>query len=173
MRSLVLGGSAVRFLRSPLFGLIICLTALLFEQSQVLAQFTLGLEASISGQEHAAKTREEHKGNRAAPNPAKENKKRKAQELLNRCYQEAIGTGADVRVEALSTIALSMQKINKDRALEIYNQAFNATMELQTSEKNPRWYKPDLQSRIVQAASSIDGEKALQMALKMDHCCPN
>lgn len=92
--------------------------------------------------------------------------KEKARELLNRCYQEALGTEPRTKAEAISKIAAAMRPISKERALYFYEQAFQATGEIQSPE-NPR-DKIQLQFQIVMDMGGLDPAKALEHALRMD-----
>ncbi|MBZ5552441.1 MAG: hypothetical protein LAO21_06950 [Acidobacteriia bacterium] len=96
--------------------------------------------------------------------------KKRAEELLNRTYQEALGADPETKGEALTRIAQSMRKISKDRALYVFQQAFDSTLEVQTEDAVRR--KLTRQFQIVSMVSSLDLEKALQMALRMDRVYP-
>ena len=52
--------------------------------------------------------------------------RKKAEDLLNKCYQDGLNSEPEEKAEALSRIADSMRKINKERALFIFQQAFEA-----------------------------------------------
>lgn len=99
-----------------------------------------------------------------------ETNKKKAQALLNRCYQEALVTEPEVKAEALNRVAQSMGKINRERALYIFQQAFDAAGEIQAANATQR--KASLQYSIVNSLATTDTEKALELALRMDRVYP-
>jgi hypothetical protein len=96
--------------------------------------------------------------------------KKKAEELLNRSYQDALGADPETKADALTRIAQSMRKISKDRALYVFQQAFESTLEMQSEEAVRR--KATRQFQIVTMVTSLDLEKALQLALRMDRLYP-
>ncbi len=96
--------------------------------------------------------------------------KKKAEELLNQCYQEALGTTPDLQADALTRIGKSMSQINRDRAIYIYQQAFQATQEMQ--DPSVAKDKAMRQMSMVMSVLPLDPEKALQFALKMDRIYP-
>ena len=100
--------------------------------------------------------------------------KKKAEDLLNRCYQEALNTQPQAQAEALTKIGQSMKRIDKERALFIFDQAFSAAFQVEDtdSSQSRMQTKTSLQFSIVTSAASVDLEKALQMALKMDRVYP-
>ncbi|MDD5543350.1 MAG: hypothetical protein PHX83_09255 [Acidobacteriia bacterium] len=102
---------------------------------------------------------------------AKAKNKKKAQELLNRCYQEALGTPPATQAETLQHVAEAMQKIDKEKAVQIYQQAFAATQQLDASDRQVR--KDAVQFNLVLSMSGLDVEKALQLAQKMDIVYPS
>ncbi len=97
--------------------------------------------------------------------------KKKAEELLNRCYQSALGTPPYVKAEALNRIGQSMHKIDQQRAAFIFQQAFEATGEIQDPTAVNQ--KAMLQFNIVMSEAAQNTEKALQMALNMDRIYPS
>jgi hypothetical protein len=96
--------------------------------------------------------------------------KKKAEDLLNRTYQEALGADPETKAEALTRIAQSMRKISKDRALYVFEQAFESTLEVQAEDAVRR--KLTRQFQIVSMVSPLDLERALQMALRMNRIYP-
>ncbi|HEX9135321.1 MAG TPA: hypothetical protein VF905_00060, partial [Nitrospirota bacterium] len=106
----------------------------------------------------------------AAKADSAEAAKKKAEELLNRTYQEALGADPDTKAEALTRVAQSMRKISKDRALYVFQQAFDSTLEIQQEDAIRR--KASRQFQIVSMVTPLDLEKALQMALRMERVYP-
>jgi hypothetical protein len=96
--------------------------------------------------------------------------KKKAEELLNRSYQDALGTDPEIKADALTRIAQSMRKINKERALYVFQQAFDSTLEMQSEEAVRR--KATRQFQIITMVTPLDLEKALQLAMRMDRIYP-
>ncbi|MBZ5537567.1 MAG: hypothetical protein LAO31_16545 [Acidobacteriia bacterium] len=101
----------------------------------------------------------------AKPDPAAERKKM-AQNLLNRCYQEALQSELRVKTYMLLDIAQSMAGIDRKRAILIYEQAFNAALELQGSENATA--RAMNQSNIARMVYGYDPEKALELALRIE-----
>ncbi len=116
-----------------------------------------------------ATSKEETRPSNAKADMTAANRKR-AEELLNKCYQDGLNSEPEDKAESLSRIADSMRKINKERALFIFQQAFEATSEIQSTDQSPK--KAQLQSSIATMMAPIDVEKALQCALKMDKVYP-
>lgn len=116
-----------------------------------------------------ATNKEETRPSNAKADMTAANRKR-AEELLNKCYQDGLNSEPEDKAESLSRIADSMRKINKERALFIFQQAFEATSEMQSTDQTPK--KAQLQSSIATMMAPIDVEKALQCALKMDKVYP-
>jgi hypothetical protein len=101
---------------------------------------------------------------------AAEANKKKAEELLNRCYQDALNSEPEVKADALNRIAKAMGKSPKERVLPILQQAFDATTEIQSQDSIQQ--KIQAQYSIVMMTTTRDLEKALQMALRMDRQLP-
>lgn len=89
-----------------------------------------------------------------------------ADDLLNRCYEEALTSESRWKLEALIFVAESMQKLNPERAVKVYEQAFDATLELQTPES--RKIRLLAQGNIVLGISGLNVEKGADLALKID-----
>ncbi|MBZ5536167.1 MAG: hypothetical protein LAO31_09445 [Acidobacteriia bacterium] len=89
---------------------------------------------------------------------------------MNKTYQEALGAEPETKADALTRIAQSMRKISKDRALYVFQQAFESSLEIQSEEAVRR--KAMRQFQIVTMVAPLDLEKALQLALRMDRVYP-
>ncbi|MGB7623728.1 MAG: hypothetical protein WBN92_15390 [Terriglobia bacterium] len=99
------------------------------------------------------------------PDPMAE-KKKKAQDLLNRCYQEALQSEPHVKMSMLMEIARSMAGIDMKRSMLIYEQAFTATLELQGPENATT--RVVSQSNIARMVYGFDLEKGIEMALRIE-----
>ncbi|MBZ5551718.1 MAG: hypothetical protein LAO21_03280 [Acidobacteriia bacterium] len=93
-------------------------------------------------------------------------RKKKAQNLLNRCYQEALQSEPRVKMALLLDIARSMAGIDRKQGILIYEQAFNAAQELQGSENAT--VRAMNQSNIARMVYGYDPEKALELALRIE-----
>jgi hypothetical protein len=101
----------------------------------------------------------------AKPDPVAERKK-KAQNLLNRCYQEALQSEPHEKIYMLLDIARPMEGIDRKQGILIYEQAFNAALELQGSENAIA--RAMTQSNIARMVYASDPEKALELALRIE-----
>ena len=70
-------------------------------------------DTSVSSPATPGGTKGEPRRSNPKAGSAEANKK-KAEQLLNRCYQEALGADPDLKAEALGRVAESMRKISKE-----------------------------------------------------------
>lgn len=101
----------------------------------------------------------------AKPDPIAERKK-KAQNLLNQCYEEALQSNPPVKISVLMEIARSMVGIDRKLAMLIYEQVFTAAQELHGSENAAS--RVVSQSNIARMVSGYDLEKGIEMALRIE-----
>ncbi len=109
----------------------------------------------------------EVKGAKAsAPSDPVAVRRKKAQNILNQCYEEALESDPNVKLPLLLNIAQRMVQIDRERGLFIYEQAFNAIPENGSSGIGET--RAVAQSNIARMVTGIDPETALKLALRIE-----
>ncbi|MCW5980019.1 MAG: hypothetical protein KIT09_18195 [Bryobacteraceae bacterium] len=98
------------------------------------------------------------KEDRPAPDPTT---KAKAKELLDGAAEAIAAAQPDIRVEALRRMGDAYQVFDKNRAVEILRQAFQAAQKL--PEEQSSYFRSKLQAEIARAMAGIDVETAIKM----------